>query len=415
MTTSERLFSGLRMFVAGALALAVAAFPLACSREGKGSQAAAAKGPRAVLVTTAAATTRDVPVEITDLIGTVSACNSVTVQAEVGGKLLEALVKKGDAVKQGDLLFKIDPEPYRLALEQANATYAKDKAQADFAKLTAQRIEALFATHVTGQDELDQSKANAQAMVATLQVDQSAIDNAKLNLRRTEIRSPIAGRVGTVISAGNAIKANDTVLLTINQVSPIDVFFTIPQASLPAVQRQMAKGKLAAKAYLDDATEAPAAGELTFIDNSADQESLMVRLGATFANEDGRLWPPGQGIKVTLRLSDRPRLVVVLAKAVQNGRDGKYVFVVKSDQSVEQRDVTVGQQVGDDIVIEKGLRAGEIVVTDGQFQLTPGAKVQLKGADGEGRRGNGGSGGRPSSGPAASMPSSRPDKAEAVR
>ncbi len=164
------------------------------------------------------------------------------------------------------------------------------------------------------------------------------------------------------------------------------MFFSIPQTSLPVVRRQWAKGKLTVEAYVDDSDQ-PERGELTFIDNVADSDSLTVRLGATFANESQRLWPPGQYTKIALLLDTR-QAVVVPARAVQNGRDGKYLFVVKpggsstrpadDEATVEQRSVTVSTQAGTDVVIERGLKAGEVIVTDGQFQLASGAKVRVK-------------------------------------
>ena len=383
------------------LAIAGGAFLASCSRQGKTDQTAQ-RASRPTLVTVAASRIQQVPVQLTDLIGTVQATHSVTVRSEVDGKLVAAPVKKGQYVQAGQLLFQIDPEPYKLALELAQAAYAKDKPQADFAANTNARYQQLVPKSEVGTVEADQIQANAAEAAANLKVDQAAIDNAELQLRRTEIHSPIGGRVGDLmIDPGNLVKANDTALITVNQVKPIEVFFPIPQASLPQIQARMAKGNLKVEAFIGDSTE-PEIGELMFIDNAADAQSLTIRLGATFANDDERLWPPGQYVKVNVLLDTRDS-VTVPARAVQTGREGHYVFVVqgpggdppaaatgadvhKGVATVEQRTVTLGPLTGDEIVIQSGLKGDEVVVTDGQFQLMNGSKVQIK-PEGQGAAG----------------------------
>jgi multidrug efflux system membrane fusion protein len=231
-------------------------------------------------------------------------------------------------------------------------------------------------------------KATIESAKANIGASRAAVENAKVQLGYTGIRSPIDGRTGNLtVKQGNVVMANSMELMTINEVEPIYVTFAVPEAQLPSIKRYMAAGTLQVRARPQDDTNAPEeTGKLTFVDNSVDMTTGTIKLKGTFPNGDHKLWP-GQFVRVTLRLTTQPNAVVVPNQAVQTGQSGSFVYVVKQDRTVESRPVTTGARVDQDLVVDQGLEPGETVVTEGQLRLAPGSKVVVRDAGGRGGRG----------------------------
>ncbi len=355
------------------LAAALFAALSGCTRE----QAAAPAPPPAPVVV-AQATQETVPVEVA-AIANVEAYSTVSVKAQVDGQLLQVHFREGDDVKQGQLLFTLDPRPFEAALHQADANLARDLAQAENARAQFRRYEKLMQEGVTSQEQYDQVRTSAEALEAVVRADKAAVETARLYLSYCTITSPLDGRTGSlIVHAGNLVKANDDPpLVIINQINPIYVSFTLPEQNLAEVKKYMARGKLPVEATLPDDTMHPERGTVSFVDNAIDTSTGTIRLKAVFPNSGRRLWP-GQFVNVALRLTERPNAVVVPSPAVQVGQSGSYVYVVKSDQTVDLRPVTTSITANGKTVIEKGVSAGETVVTDGQLRLVPGAKVTIK-------------------------------------
>jgi multidrug efflux system membrane fusion protein len=321
-----------------------------------------------------------VPVEIR-VIGNCQAYSTIAVKSMVAGEISQVHFKEGQDVAKGDLLFTIDPRPFQAALKQAEANLERDKVQAENAKANLQRYEVLIAKQAVPKQQYDQFRTTAEAAEATVRLDEAAVDNAKVMLGYCFIRSPIDGRTGNLlITRGNVIKANDVPLVTINQIKPIYVAFSVPEQNLAEIKRYRAAGKsLKVEALPPNDTGGAERGVLTFIDNAVDNTTGTILLKGTFVNGKRRLWP-GQFVNVRLVLTTQPNAVVAPAPAIQTGQQGQYVFVIKPDLTVEARPVVVSRTIGNDAIIDKGLKAGERVVTDGQLQLVPGAKVEIKGS-----------------------------------
>ncbi len=408
----------------------------ACSGGNAESKTAAQPPKRpAVPVAVAVVEVKEMPVQI-QAIGTVEAYSVVSVKAQVGGELMRAHVKEGQDVRKGELLFSIDPRTYEAALAQAQANMAKDQVQVQQARAVLQRDMArvgqakanlvrdqaqstnaqaqerrysdLLAKELVSHEQYDQVKANAEALTATLRADEAdvrsaeetvhadeaairsaeqtvradaaAVDNARLQLGYTTIRSPVEGRAGSLgMNEGNVVRAtgtNDSTLLVINQVQPIYVSFTVPQQQLAEIKRYMAEATLAVDAVPSGETR-PVRGAVTFIDNAVDATTGTIRLKATFANQERRLWP-GQFANVALTLAVQPDAIVVPSQALQTGQQGAFVFVVKPDATVETRRIVAARTLGNETIVASGLQAGEKVVTDGQARLTGGAKVEVR-------------------------------------
>lgn len=366
---------------AAVLALLVASTGLLVSCAKGAASAAGGKGGarRPAPVTVAIAVTRPVAIEITTF-GTVEASAAVAIKAEVSGRLETAHFEKGQELKAGELLFTLDPRSFEAALEQAKANLARDTAQAGNARREAGRVTELLNKGIATARDADKSQADMAALDATVKADEAAVRDAELQLERCTIRAPVAGRAGDLlVDPGNLVKANDATLVTVNQVRPVEVVFAVPQRELAAIRRHMGEGKLAAAALIPGEETEPENGELTFIDNAVDLATGTIALRGTFANRQERLWP-GQYVRVRLVLTVDQNAITVPARAIQTGSDGKYVFVVKDDQTVEFRPVTVGRTSGADAVIDAGVRSGERVVTDGHLQLTDAAKVEVQSA-----------------------------------
>jgi membrane fusion protein, multidrug efflux system len=331
-----------------------------------------------VPVKVAKSATKDMPVQIR-AIGNVEPINTVSIKAQVNGQIARVHFREGDDVRKGDLLFTIDPRPFEASLKQAEATLAKDKAQAAFAKEQVRRYESLLKDGIVTQDQYAQLRANADSFEAATAADRAAVDNARLQLAYCFIRSPIDGRTGNLlVQTGNLVKANDVpVLVTINQVSPIYVTFTLPEKEMPEIRRYLSGRKLMVEAVIPNDPKGPESGTISFLDNTVDTTTGTIKLKGAFANKARRLWP-GQFVNVILTLATRSDAVVVPTQAIQTGQQGQFVFVVKPDLTVDSRPVAVGFALGDESVIEKGLEAGETVVTDGQLRLITGTKVEVQ-------------------------------------
>jgi multidrug efflux system membrane fusion protein len=348
---------------------------------------------------------KSVPIEIQS-VGNAEAYSSVSVKSQVGGELTVVDFKEGTNVRKGDRLFVIDPRPYESQVAQAEATLAKDKAQLqaaqanlskeiaqeEFAQAQAKRYSELLQKGLLAPDSAEQINAQAKAaseavradraaidsMQANIAADQAALDRTKLQLEYCTIRSPIDGRTGQlIVKEGNVVKATDVELVTINQLHPIYVTFTVPEINLPLIQTRMAAGKVSVVVYLQGEDEAVETGTLSFVENIVDSATGTIRLKALFDNRADKLWP-GQFVRVVVRMNDSSNSIVVPVTAVQTRQDGKFVFVVKPDMTVEARPVLAGRTIERDVVIEKGLSEGESVVTTGQLRLVPGSRIQIK-------------------------------------
>jgi membrane fusion protein, multidrug efflux system len=387
------------------------------STAGSGAPGGGGKGGRKgmgggdVPVTVATAAQKDVPVEV-QVIGNVEAYSTITVKAQVGGELTKVSFTEGDFVKKGELLFSIDHRPLEAALNQAianeardvaalgqaQANLAKDAAQSKYSESQANRYAELLKGGVISKDQSEQLRATADAVAQGVVADQAAIDSAKANigaskaaidnarvqLGYTDIRSPINGRTGNLtVKQGNVVMANSMDMMTINEVEPIYVTFSVPESQLSAIKRYMALGKLSVRSRPQDDPGGEETGTLTFVDNTVDVTTGTIKLKGTFPNTDHKLWP-GQFVRVTLRLTTQPNAVVVPNEAVQTGQSGTFVYVVKPDRTVESRTVVTGARVGQDMVVDKGVEAGEIVVTEGQLRLAPGSKVVVRDASKKG-------------------------------
>jgi multidrug efflux system membrane fusion protein len=297
----------------------------------------------------------------------------------VGGTLTGVHFAEGAVVEANALLLTIDPRQYEAAVKQAQANQERDNAQLTLAQEQFRSIDALFKQGLATQDQHNQARAAVDALKAAVKADGAVLENAKLQLEYCSIRSPFTGRAGKLlIDGGSLVKANDLPVVVLHQVQPIYVTLTVPEQELAGIREQMAARKLAVKAWPPDGPERVEEGELTFIDPQVDSPTGTVRLKATFANRDERLWP-GQFVNVVLTLTVQNDAIVVPSEAIQVGQRGQFVFVVKDDQTVEQRPIAAGRAVDGMTVVDRGLAPGERVVTDGQFRLTPGAKADVKG------------------------------------
>jgi multidrug efflux system membrane fusion protein len=346
---------------------------------GRGGGAPAA----AVPVATAVAVQKSMPIAIS-VIGSAEAFSTVAVRSQITGELTSVTFKEGDDVRQGQVLFTLDRRPLEAALQQAEAILARDLAQSANAKSQAARYEDLANRGIATREQLDQARTAAAALDATIGADRAAVENARIQLQYATIAAPLSGRTGALmVHAGNLVRANDTTpLVVINQVTPINVTFAIPEARLAEVKRYMAQGTLTVDARAPNDAAPASKGRISFVDNQVDATTGTIRMKGTFPNNDRRLWP-GQFVNVAVTLTTDPNALVVPTTAVQNGQQGQYVFVVKPDQTAELRAVTVARAEGADTVLATGVTAGETVVTDGQLRLVPGSRVSVKSGPGQ--------------------------------
>jgi membrane fusion protein, multidrug efflux system len=350
----------------------------ACSASDAQGPNAGASQP-AVPVTVDHVVEKVMPLDV-NVVGTAEAFSTVAVRAQVTGELKDVNFNQGDDVEAGQVLFTLDHRPLEAALNQAEANLARDTAQAANAKVIAQRMDDLVERGVGTREQRDTARTTAAALDASVGANRAAVENAKVQLQYATIRAPISGRTGALmVHAGNLVRANDqTPLVVINQVSPIYVSFGVPEALLPELRRYMAQRELAVEALPPNEEVAPAAGSISFVDNQVDQTTGTIRIKATFPNANRRLWP-GQFVNVRVRLTTDPHAIVVPSVAVQAGPEGRYVYVVKGDKTVEMRHVVVARTAGSETVLKEGVKPGETVVTDGQLRLVPGSRISIKG------------------------------------
>ena len=432
--TRNRGFSFLPRFSDLGIGFLLITMLVSCTAESKVEE----KKRSGVPITAATTIQRDVPVELR-AIGNVEAFSAVSIKALVSGELAKVNFTEGQDVKKGDLLMDIDPRPFEATLRQAEANLrsimaqvqqaqanlardlaqvkqteanlARDMAQAKYAAENAERYAYLVEKNYVAKEQYEQLRTNAEALAATVQADKAAVDNAQATLQADKaalenaqaavgasreavenakiqlgycyIYSPMNGRTGNLfVKPGNIIKANDVPIVTINQINPIYVTFSIPEQNLPEIKKYMTGGSLKVVAVIPSDEKNPQEGALTFVDNAVDMTTGMIRLKGTFENREKRLWP-GQFVNVILTLTTQPSAILVPSQAVQTGQEGVYVFVVKPDLTVESRPVAVGRSLDGLTVVTKGLQPGETVVTDGQLRLVPGAKVEIKNPRGE--------------------------------
>jgi len=355
-----------------ALAALLAAAPAACGKSD-------ARPPRpSVPVTVAQVQQRSVPYEIS-AIGSVIPLQTVAVRSQVSGTLMRVGFREGEEVQKGQLLFEIDPRPFQAALDQVRANLARDHAQLLNARQEVTRYQALVQNDLATQEQFDQYKANADAAEAAVTADSAAVQTARLNFEYTTIRAQISGRTGNLLlHEGNLVPANGpTPLVVINELRPIAVSFSVPQQYLDDIQRFSAQHQLDARIRPSSDSTVTMTGQLSFINNQVDTSTGTIQLKATFANAERKLWP-GEFVAVRLVLNVERDVLTIPAQAVMTGQAGTYVYVLNPDQTAKTQDVTVGRAADDYVVIEKGLTAGQKVVTDGQLRLMPGARVEVK-------------------------------------
>jgi multidrug efflux system membrane fusion protein len=310
--------------------------------------------------------------------GVVEPVQTVAVEAQVGGTLTEVNFQEGDEVSEGQVLFRIDPRPFDAALRQAEAALARDHAQAVNAQKEAERYKALVAKDYVTQSQADQAQAQAASLLATLQADSAAVENARVNLGYTTIRAPIGGRTGSLlVRRGNLVKPSGGPLVVINELQPILVRFPVTARDFLALRRRSAVGPVPVRVTASDSTVLPEKGALSFLDNAVDSLTGTVTAKARFTNASRALWP-GEYVRVAVQLDVRPNVTAVPTTAVLTGQEGTYVYVVDGEKNAHVRTVSVGPAVGDLTVIERGVEPGERVVVDGQSRLSPGAKVDAK-------------------------------------
>ena len=361
-------------------------------QEGKGARDERSGG-RPVSVVTAKVETRDVPLFL-DGLGTVIAFQTVTVRSLVDGRLESVAFREGQTVKRGTLLAQVDARAYAIQLRQAEAALARDSAQLSGNQLNLERYTNVGKDKLIAQQQVDDQRTLVGQLEGSVKADRALIDQAKLMLDYARIRSPIDGITGVrLVDPGNLVHPSDASgIVVVTQIDPIAVLFTLPQDDLPRVAKAMAEGKLVVQALSRDGTSTLATGELALIDNQINTATATIRLKAIFPNPKHTLWP-NQFVKARLLLGMRKNALVVPAVAIQTGPNGSFVYVVGDDKKATPRPVEVATIESDWAVITKGVTAGETVVTEGQFQLKPGAAVEASAPDngagvGQGRKGN---------------------------
>jgi membrane fusion protein, multidrug efflux system len=341
-----------------------------------------ARPAAAQLVVADVASENPMPIQVT-AIGTVQPIATVQIKSRMDGEIAAVNFEEGQEVKEGDTLFTLDDRAVKAQLEQSEANLERDRAQLERAKLEVTRQSELAGRGVASAQKLEDTKTSMAVFEAAVRASQATLDNSRVNLNYTTIRAPITGRTGTVgFKKGSIVKAVDTSptvapLVTITQLRPIYVTFTVPERHLADVRAAMTSGRLPVIVTIPSQPKAPITGTLTFIDNQVDVATGTISLKAKFVNDDDRLWP-GQFVNVTLTLGVQENAVVVPSAAIQVGPNGPYVFVIRQDSTVELRLVKPDRTVSDKTVVAEGIVTGEQVVVDGQLRLGNGTRVNAQ-------------------------------------
>jgi membrane fusion protein, multidrug efflux system len=375
--TNRRIVLALLVLLGSAAGAAYYAWPLSPPSEAQSARGGApAARPQPVLA--AEVVTEAAPVQLAT-IGRVQTIASVAVRSRIDGEIAQVEVSDGQEVKAGDVLFVLDSRQQQAMLDQAEATLERDRAQLANAQRDLNRLAPLGQKDFVSKQQLDAARTSVAAAEATVKGDEAQVENFKAQLSYTEIRAPIDGRLGTINQKlGNTVKANDTPpLVTLNQVRPIYVAFSVAERYLPELQKAMAEGTLPATAVIPGNEAEPQQGQVTYLENEIDPATSTISVKASFPNEQSRLWP-GQFVNIVVTLRVEPRAIVVPSQAVQAGQNGPFAFVIKPDDTVEVRAVTVDRTLDGKTVIAAGLAPGERVVTDGQMRLAPGTKVEVQ-------------------------------------
>ncbi|EPR38721.1 efflux transporter, RND family, MFP subunit [Desulfovibrio sp. X2] len=357
--------------------------PAAQDAAAGGRQAKGAVGKGKVPVTVATARRSDFPIEL-KAVGTVEASATVGIKSRVEGELVKVHFVEGQEVKKGDLLFTIDPRPLQASLEQARANLERNKALLTKAEEDYRRYQELERQKIISQEQFEQIFSTLAALKATVRADEATVDNARVQLEYTSIRSPISGRVGRLLSdMGNMIKANaDNPMVTIVQMEPVYVTFAVPEERLVDVLKAMRAGPVTVLAQAAEAGVQPEKGALFFVDNQVDRKTGTITLKGEFDNKNRLLWP-GRFVTVTLGLGMIKDAVVVPSRAVQTGLDGQYIWTVDANGEAGIRNVTTGRRSDSETVVLSGIEAGDRVIVDGQLRVTPGAPLEILDAPGQ--------------------------------
>jgi membrane fusion protein, multidrug efflux system len=399
-----------RIVVFGVMAAAVAGLFLlyrARTKAAVGAAAAAASAAanRVIPVLTAQVAQRDMPLWLEGL-GSVSAFYTVTVKTQVGGPIVKVLYKEGQHVKKGDVLLQIDPRPFNIQLESAQAALQRDQANLKNSQVNMDRYKTLSDQKLIAVQQYTDQQSSVDQLMGTVASDKAAIDQANLNLDYAQIKSPIDGVTGVrLVDPGNFVQPTDTNgLVVVTQLDPIALYFTLPEDDLGSIEKGMAEGTLTVQAWSRAGDKLLGEGKLTVIDNQINQATATLRLKAIFDNPKGLLWP-NQFVKAKVHISTRQAAIVVPNAVVQHGPSGTFAYVVEGDSTVSNRAITVDAVQSETAIVSKGLQPGDTVVVEGQAQLRPGTHVSAKPAP----SGSASSGGSPVLGapaPSATAPAS---------
>lgn len=370
----EQLRSSILFFL-----LTAVLFISGCGKKEQVQAAGGAGGRPPAPVVVASVEQRDIPVQI-GAIGNVEAYQTVQIRSQVSGQIQKIFFREGEDVHKDQLLFQLDKRPFQADLEKAIGQMKRDQAQAENSRIQAERYSGLEKQGIVSHEQADQIRAQAKADASAVEADKATVNAARVQLQYTDIAAPIDARAGALmINLGNLVKANDTpYLVQLNQVSPIYVTFSVPEANLDQVRRYFSSGQLKVLAYPKGQSANPAVGRLTFIDNGVDTTTGTLKLKGTFQNKDRRLWP-GEFADVALELSTQKQAIVVPTKAIQTGQQGEYVYVVRADSTAESRPVKTAGAYQNLTLVSDGLKAGERVIVDGQLRVAPNAKVTVQG------------------------------------
>ena len=369
----ERLRSSILLFP-----LTAVLFLSGCGNKAQDQMPGGSGGRPPAPVVVASVEQRDIPVQI-QAIGNVEAYQTVQIRSQVNGQIQKIFFKEGEDVRQGQPLFQLDKRPFQADLAKAIGQMKHDQAQAENSRIQADRYSGLEKQGIVSHEQAEQLRAQAKADASAVEADKAAVEAARVQLQYTDIVAPINARTGVLmINLGNLVKANDTpYLLQLNQVAPIYVTFSVPEANLDRVRPHFSSGHLKVLAFPKGQAGTPAEGRLTFIDNGVDTTTGMFKLKGTFQNRDRRLWP-GEFVDVALVLSTQKNAVVVPTKAVQTGQQGEYVYIVRADSTAESRPVKTAGVYQNLTLISDGLKVGERVIVNGQLRVAPNAKVMVQ-------------------------------------